>query len=71
VLRGDGHGAFRPLDLAATGLVLDGQVRHIRALQQASTAGGCRLLVVARNDQPVQVLRVSTPAPPPVARKGP
>lgn len=68
VLRGNGHGAFRPLDLAVTGLVLDGQVRHIRALQQASTAGGCRLLVVARNDEAVQVLRVSTPT---VARKGP
>jgi hypothetical protein len=40
-------------------------VRHIRALRQA---GGCRLLVVARNDEIVQVLRVSTP---PVVRKGP
>jgi hypothetical protein len=43
--------------------VLTGQVRHIKALRQA---GGARLLVIARNDDSLQVLRVQ-----PLAHTGP
>ncbi|HEX4682593.1 MAG TPA: VCBS repeat-containing protein, partial [Gemmatimonadaceae bacterium] len=68
LLRGDGHGSFAPVDLPSSGLVLDGEVRHIRALRQGSGSGGRRLVVVARNDQSVQVLRVPTSA---LAPKGP
>ena len=51
--------ALEPAGLDA-GLVLDGQVR---ALRWARSAGG-RLLVVARNDAPLQVLRLAArPAP--------
>jgi hypothetical protein len=59
VLRGRGDGSFQALDLRASGLVLDGQVRHIKA---ARRAGGGTLIVVARNDDKLQVLRVSPPS---------
>jgi hypothetical protein len=54
LLRGTGDGQFQAVDLERSGLVIDGQVRHIEAVRQA--AGG-RLVVVARNDAKVQVLR--------------
>jgi hypothetical protein len=54
VLRGDGGGHFEVLDFSKTGLVLDGQARHIKGLRQAS---GGRLIVVARNDDALQVLQ--------------
>ena len=47
--------ALAPAGLDA-GLVLDGEVR---ALRWARAAGGARLLVVARNDGPLQVFRQS------------
>ncbi len=53
-----GRGLFEAVDLSRSGLVLDGQVRHLRALRQA---GGSQLIVVARNDDKLQVLRVTTP----------
>lgn len=56
-LRGDGKGNFAPLRLAASGLAITGEVRHVRALRQA---GGRRLVIIARNDDIVQVYRVST-----------
>jgi hypothetical protein len=58
VLRGDGGGHFGVLDFSQTGLVLDGQARHIKVLRQAS---GGRLIVVARNDDTLQVLRLTLP----------
>jgi len=57
-LHGTGDGRFEPIDLSQSGLVLDGQVRHIKALR---AAGGGRLIVVARNDDKLQVLRISPP----------
>jgi len=44
-----------PVPLRESGLVLTGQVRHLRALR---TADDRRLLVAARNDTTVQVLRL-------------
>ena len=67
LLRGAPAGAggalrFEPAGLSASGLVLDGQVRHIRALRWAK---GGRLIVAARNDDKLQALQVlhSPPSP--------
>ena len=54
LLRGAGGRSFQNVDPEASGLVLEGQVRHIRALRQA---GGKQLIVVARNNAQVQVIR--------------
>jgi hypothetical protein len=54
-LRGDGSGALAPVDMRASGLRIDGEVRHMRLLRAAN---GERLVVVARNNATVQVLRV-------------
>jgi hypothetical protein len=56
LLRGKPDGGFESVDLAVSGLVLDGQVRHIGTIRQA---GGARLVVVARNDETLQVLRIA------------
>ena len=58
VLRGDGTGTLRPVDLASSTLRLDGQVRHMGWLRAAN---GTRLLVVARNNDGLQVLRWNAP----------
>ncbi|HEV8266522.1 MAG TPA: FG-GAP-like repeat-containing protein [Gemmatimonadales bacterium] len=58
LLRGDGTGRFDPVDLETTNLLIEGQVRHMGLVRQAN---GERLIVVARNDDRVQVLRVDRP----------
>jgi hypothetical protein len=60
LLLGKSNGGFEPVELPQDGLVLDGQVRHIRALRQA---GGARLIVVGRNDGTLQVLRIAGSRP--------
>ncbi|HTJ23578.1 MAG TPA: VCBS repeat-containing protein, partial [Gemmatimonadaceae bacterium] len=57
---GAGRGLFQTVGLEESGLVLDGQVRHIRALRRAK---GGRLVVAARNDDALQVLQYSNPIP--------
>ena len=52
---------LEPVGLVESGLVLEGQVRHIRALRWAGPGGG-RLVVVARNDDKLQMLRFSPPS---------
>ena len=59
MLRGAGDGHFAPVDPGANGLVFDGQVRHIKAARQAT---GGLLIVVARNNDKLQVLRISPPS---------
>ena len=44
-----------------SGLVIDGQVRHMAWLKWAGVRGG-RLIVVARNNDRLQVLRPLRPA---------
>jgi hypothetical protein len=56
ILHGAGGGRFEAIDLAKSGLVLDGQVRHIKAVRRPN---GGNLIVVARNDDRLQVLRMS------------
>jgi len=52
VLRGDGMGGLSSVDM--NGLHLDGQVRHMKLLRAAN---GDQLIVVARNDNSVQVVK--------------
>jgi hypothetical protein len=58
VLNGIAGGRFEAVDLTKSGLVLEGQVRHIKAVRRAT---GGDLIVVARNDDRLQVLRMSPP----------
>jgi hypothetical protein len=53
-LRGDGQGGFAVIEPAASTLWITGQARALRRLRQAD---GARLILVARNDAPVQVFR--------------
>ncbi len=54
LLSGRGDGRFEAVDMERSGLVIEGQVRHMGLLRQA---GGKRLIVVARNDDKPLVLR--------------
>jgi hypothetical protein len=58
VLNGIAGGRFEAVDLTKSGLVLEGQVRHIKAVRRPI---GGDLIVVARNDDRLQVLRMSPP----------
>ena len=53
LLHGDGKGGFTPVDAARSGIAIDGEIRAIRALK----ADGRILIVVARNNNTVLVLR--------------
>jgi len=54
LLSGMGDGRFSSVDMERSGLMIEGQVRHIGWLRQAD---GKRLIVVARNDDRLQALR--------------
>jgi enediyne biosynthesis protein E4 len=54
LLRGNGMGRFQSVDLQAANLVIEGQVRHMKELRGPN---GQRLIVVARNDDKLQILR--------------
>ena len=54
LLSGDGKGGFVPVDLEQSGVVIEGQVRHIAQLKGPN---GARLIVVARNGDRLLVLR--------------
>lgn len=64
MLRGDGKGGFTPVDMEQSNLVIDGQVRDMKFLRGPN---GQRLIVVARNNDKVVILRQQPPAQP--ARK--
>ena len=55
-LRGDGHGGFTAVDMEQSGLAIDGQVRHMAFLKRAN---GDRLIVVARNNDRLQLEQIS------------
>ena len=55
MLRGRGDGHFEPVDMKDSGVDIDGQVRRIRSLRGAN---GQRLIVVARNNDKLEILRV-------------
>jgi len=54
MLRGDGKGGFTSVDMEKSGIAIDGQVRDMRVLRGAN---GERLILVARNNDRVMVLR--------------
>jgi len=49
-----GDGRFAAVDMDRSGLMIEGQVRHLGWLRQAN---GRRLIIVARNNDRLQVLR--------------
>ncbi len=64
LLHGRGEGTFEPVDMMRSGVEIDGQVRHMRALTMAD---GVRAIVVARNDDRLVVLRSTIARPKGVA----
>ncbi|MGH7446308.1 MAG: FG-GAP repeat domain-containing protein, partial [Longimicrobiales bacterium] len=54
LLRGDGSGGFEAVDLETSGVVIDGEVRAMRMLHGMN---GARMVMVARNDAALQMLR--------------
>jgi hypothetical protein len=54
LLRGNGKGQFEPVDLEASGLAVEGQVRHIKSVRRAN---GETLIIMARNNEKLQILR--------------
>jgi hypothetical protein len=54
LLHGLGNGRFQSVDMEANGLAIEGQVRHMKLLRHAN---GDRLIVVARNDNTLQIIR--------------
>jgi hypothetical protein len=55
LLRGTGDGRFAPADMAATNLVIQGQVRHLALLRGPH---GAKLIAVARNNDTLEILQV-------------
>ncbi len=55
LLHGDGRGGFAAVDMEQSGLEIDGQVRRMARLKRAN---GERLILVARNDDRLQVIRL-------------
>ena len=53
LLRGDGAGRFRSVDLAESGLLIEGQVRDMKPLRHANG----RVIAIARNNDRLQLLR--------------
>jgi hypothetical protein len=53
-LRGDGKGHFKSVDMDASNLVLEGQVRDMKLLRRAD---GRRVIVVARNGDKLRILQ--------------
>ena len=56
LLQGDGTGRFHAVDMERSGLVIDGQVRHMALLRRAN---GDRVIVVARNNDRLQIIRTT------------
>ena len=54
MLRGDGKGGFTSVDMDTSNLVIEGEVRDMKVVR---SAGGKRWIVVARNNDKLQVLR--------------
>ena len=56
LLHGRGTGDFEPVDMAESGLAIEGQVRRMTFLRRAN-GGGERDIVIARNNEPLLFLR--------------
>ncbi|MGQ0713742.1 MAG: VCBS repeat-containing protein [Gemmatimonadaceae bacterium] len=60
LLRGDGTGGFRAVDMEESGVVIEGEVRDMKLMRRAN---GDRVVVVARNNDALQLLRPLRLAP--------
>jgi hypothetical protein len=58
LLHGLGDGSFQAVDMGKSGVMIDGQARRMKLLRDA---GGNRLVIVARNNDKPQILRLSEP----------
>jgi hypothetical protein len=61
LLRGDGSGAFIPVEMSRSKLLIEGEVRRLRGLDRVPTGSGGaaeRLVIVARNNDTLQIVRV-------------
>jgi hypothetical protein len=58
MMRGGADGRLTPVDMEQSNLVIDGQVRDMKALRGPK---GERLIVVARNNDKLEILRVNPP----------
>ena len=58
LLRGDGRGGFEAVEPSVSNLWLEGQIRALRWMQRAD---GSRLIVAARNDAALQIVRWNKP----------
>jgi hypothetical protein len=56
LLHGDGRGGFTSVDLEHSGLAIEGQVRYLALLRRAN---GQRIIVVARNNDRLQMVRLT------------
>jgi hypothetical protein len=69
LLRGTANGRFVPVDMAVSGLGIEGEVRDLEPLR---TARGGRLIAVARNNERIQILRpIRLPSFPDSTQRGP
>ena len=66
LLRGSGDGRFTAVDMEQSRLLLEGQVRHLRMLRAANHD---QLIVAARNDTTLQIVRALGGAVRPVAQR--
>jgi enediyne biosynthesis protein E4 len=64
LLKGDGKGGFTSVPFTESGFLLEGEVRSIKSLR---TPGG-EVLLVARNNMPLQIFSRTKKAGPEVAR---
>ncbi|MDP9204082.1 MAG: VCBS repeat-containing protein [Gemmatimonadota bacterium] len=58
MMRGTGSGQLVPVDMEESNLVIEGQVRDLKALRGPN---GERLIVVARNNDKLEILRIHPP----------
>jgi hypothetical protein len=58
MMRGSADGRLTPVDMEQSNLVIEGEVRHMKALRGPK---GERLIVVARNNDKLEILRVNPP----------
>jgi len=58
MMRGSGDGHLTPVDMEQSNLVIEGQVRDMKALRGPA---GERLIAVARNNDKLEILRVNPP----------
>jgi hypothetical protein len=58
LLRGTGNGRFAAVELEKSGVVIDGEVRHMKPLRGAK---GARLIAIARNNDRLEIVRLAEP----------